>query len=189
MRPDLGPPAPRGRGLALIGYRGTGKSTVGRLLAGRLSRTFLDADLEIAARAGRSIQAIFAEWGEPTFRDWEERALAELVEAHPAAILATGGGAVLREANRRRLHEFGFVVWLTAPPAVLAGRLTADHRGLADRPALTAAGTLEEIARVLEARAPLYRGLADAVVETDGRSPVEVADAVLGHWAAWVGGQ
>jgi len=182
MRPDLAPPLPRGGGLSLIGYRGTGKSTVGRIVAGRLNRTFLDADLEIEARAGRSIPAIFSEWGEPAFRDWEERTLAELTAAHPAAVLATGGGAVLRPANRRRISEFGFVVWLTAPPWELARRLEADRRGLAARPALTSAGTLEEIAQVLAVRSPFYRGLADAVLETGAMSPAEVADAILDRW-------
>jgi shikimate kinase len=171
----------------LIGYRGTGKSTVGRILAERSGRAFLDADREIEARAGRSIRAIFAESGEPAFRDWEERTIAELTAANPGAILATGGGAVLREANRRRLREFGFIAWLTADPAELAGRLGADRPGLAERPALTSAGTLDEIAQVLAARAPLYAGLADAVIATDGRPPCEVAEAILESWPLTTG--
>ena len=170
MIKDLTRPCSRGPGLVLIGYRGTGKSTVGRILAGRLRRTFLDCDLEIEARANRSIRAIFTELGEPAFRDWEERTLAELTVASPAAVLATGGGAILREANRRRLRDFGFVAWLTAHPSVLAHRLEADRRGLAGRPALTSVGTLDEIVQVLAARSHLYAGLADAVVPTDGRS-------------------
>jgi shikimate kinase len=173
--------------LSLIGCRGTGKSTVGRIVALRLDRTFLDADLEIETRAGRSIPAIFAGWGEPIFRDWEERVLAEVTLSNPAAILATGGGAVLREANRRRIREFGFVVWLTAPPSELARRLEADRRSLDQRPALTVAGTLEELAPILEARSPLYQGLADAVIETGDKSPHDVADAILSSWppSAW----
>jgi shikimate kinase len=173
--------------LALIGYRGTGKSTVGRILAGRLNRPFLDADREIEARAGRPIPTIFTEWGEPAFRDWEERTLAELTAAHPAAVLATGGGAVLRAANRRRIAGFGFVVWLTAHPAELARRLEADGRGLAARPALTPAGTLEEIAQVLAVRSPFYRGLADVVLETGDLSPAQVADAILERWSPRAG--
>ncbi len=90
----------RGAGLALIGYRGTGKSTVGRMLADRLGRPFRDADIEIEARAGRSISSIFSECGEPAFRDWEERTLVELTLSFPDAILATGGGAILRPSNR-----------------------------------------------------------------------------------------
>jgi shikimate kinase len=172
----------QGRGLVLIGYRGTGKSTVGRILAERSGRRFADSDREIEARSGRSIRVIFAESGEPAFRDWEERTLAELIAEAPGAILATGGGAVLREANRRRLRDFGFVAWLTAEPAELARRLEADRAGLTDRPALTAAGTLDEIARVLADRTPLYRGLADAVIPTDGQNPKDVADEVLISW-------
>jgi len=180
-------PEGRGGGLVLIGYRGTGKSTVGRLLAERSSCRFVDADREIEARSGRSIRSIFAEDGEAAFRDWEERTLAELVAQARGAILATGGGAVLRESNRRRLRAFGFVAWLTGDPAELARRLEADRAGLADRPALTAAGTLDEIARVLAARTTLYRGLADAVIPTDGRDPSEVADAILGYWTISTG--
>jgi len=182
MTRDPLPQSTPDRGLALIGYRGTGKSTVGRILSDRLSRPFLDADLEIEARAGRSIRAIFADWGEPVFRDWEERTLAELTEMFPDAIVATGGGAVLREANRRRIREFGHVAWLTADPSELARRLESDRRDLGERPALTAAGTIAEIAQVLAVRRPLYQGLADTVIETGDKSPDEVATAILGCW-------
>jgi shikimate kinase len=182
MITDLTRPCSRGPGLALIGYRGTGKSTVGRILAGRLGWAFRDCDLEIEARAHRSVREIFTELGEPAFRDWEERTVAELTAGNPAAILATGGGAILREANRRRLRDFGFVVWLTAHPSVLARRLEADRLGLAGRPALTTAGTLEEIVQVLEVRTPLYTELADAVIETGEKSPDQVADSILDRW-------
>ncbi len=171
-----------GRGLVLIGCRGTGKSTVGRILADRLGRPFRDSDREIEARAGRSIGTIFAESGEPAFRDWEERTLAELSAESPGAILATGGGAVLREANRRRIHAFGFVAWLTADPDELARRLKADRAGLAGRPALTPAGTLDEIVQVLADRAPLYARLADAIIPTDGKDPRAVAETILECW-------
>jgi shikimate kinase len=171
-----------GRGLALVGYRGTGKSTVGRILAGRLSRTFLDADIEIESRAGRSIAAIFSDGGESAFRDWEERTLAELIDQFPTAVLATGGGAVLRETNRRRVRDFGFVVWLRADPAVLARRLEGDTSSAASRPALTPAGAISEIARVLEERMPIYQGVADTAIETGGRSPDQVAAAILDCW-------
>ncbi|MGP0068289.1 MAG: shikimate kinase [Isosphaeraceae bacterium] len=184
MIEDTTRPCSRGRGpgLVLIGYRGTGKSTVGRILAGRLGRIFLDCDLEIEARANRSIREIFAELGEPAFRDWEERTLAELTAGSPATVLATGGGAILRESNRRRLRDFGFVAWLTARPSVLACRLEADQRGLAERPALTSAGTLEEIVQVLRMRTPLYEGLADVAIETEEKSPDQVADSILDRW-------
>ena len=179
-------PTPRsGRGLALVGYRGTGKSTVGRLVAVRASRRFFDVDLELEARAGRSISSIFADWGEPVFRDWEAQILAELIEQFPEAVIAPGGGSVLGEANRGLIRDFGHVVWLTAPSGELARRLAADERGQSARPALTAAGAIAEIAQVLEERAPLYEGLANAVIETGGKCPEEVAQAVLESWTTW----
>jgi shikimate kinase len=184
MTRDPAPPRGRrpGRGLALIGYRGTGKSTVGRILACQSHRDFLDADLELEARAGRSVSAILTEDGEPDFRNWEERILAELIEESPTAVIATGGGAVVREANRRRLGDFGFIVWLTAEPGELACRLQSDPRGLAARPALSADGTIAEIARVLQIRKPLYQEVADVVIETGGKSPDQVAAAILECW-------
>lgn len=174
----------RGDGLALVGYRGTGKSTVGRLLADRLGRPFVDADREIEARAGRTIRAIFAEQGEPAFRDLEELVLADLAD-RGGVILAAGGGAVLRASNREALRRVGFVVRLLADPDAIARRIEADPRALGDRPALTDLGTLGEIRRVLIEREPLYREAADAEVDTDGRSPDQVADAVI---SAWMGG-
>ncbi len=173
----------RGSGLALVGYRGTGKSTVGKLLANRLERLFLDADVELERRAGRSIPSIFAEWGEPVFRDWEERTLRELVGEYPGSVLATGGGVVLRPSNRALLREFGSVVWLQAEPSELARRLAAAERRGTNRPALTPTGTLAEVEKVLEGRIPLYREVSDLVVETSGRSPVEISEAILAAWA------
>jgi shikimate kinase len=172
----------RGAGLALVGYRGTGKSTVGKILADRLHRPFLDADCEIEARAGRPIAAIFAVEGETAFRDWEEQTLRELVQHHPGVILATGGGAVVRATNRLLLQGFGLVVWLRADPPELARRLLADPRAEA-RPALTPAGTINEIASMLDARRPLYEEVADMAVDTLERSPEELADCILGLWS------
>lgn len=170
------------QGLALVGTRGTGKSTVGRILAERLVRPFLDADVELEEKLGRSIAAIFAEDGEPLFRDWEAQVLSELTTAHPGAILATGGGVVLRETNRQALRAFGFVVWLWTDPTLAAARLQADRHGLESRPALTPAGTIAELSGVLEARTPLYRAVADTVVDTGGRTAEKVADAILELW-------
>jgi shikimate kinase len=172
----------RGPGLSLVGYRGTGKTTVGKILADRLNLRFLDADLEIEARAGRSIVTIFADSGEPVFRDWEEHTLRELAEQHPEAILASGGGAVLRHSNRRLLRDFGFVVWLQAQPAELAQRLEADLRAGTERPSLTSAGTIAEIGQVLSDRAPLYQEVADVAIATHDRKPSEIAALILDLW-------
>jgi len=177
------PEIERGGGLALVGYRGTGKSTIGRLLADRLRRPFVDADDLIVERAGRTIRAIFEESGEPVFRDWEERVLGEVVASRPDAVLATGGGAILRESNRRLLRSFGLVVWLRAEPDELARRLKADSLARHGRPSLTAAGTLREIVDVLEARTPLYRAVSNIELDTQGKTPPEIAEVILNHWS------
>jgi shikimate kinase len=180
-----------GRGLALVGARGSGKTTVGQRVAARLRRAFIDLDTEIEAKIDMPIADFFATSGERLFRDQEASALAactEVMSPRPGSdrgiVLATGGGVVLRAENRRRLRAFGFVVWLTAEPEILAARLEADPRGLLSRPALTAAGTLAELAGVLHARAPLYREVADVVIDTTGRTPDDVAEAVLSAWHA-----
>jgi len=169
------------KSLVLVGYRGTGKSTVGRILAERLGLAFADADVELEAIAGRSIPAIFAEQGEAAFRDWEEKVLSDLC-TRPGTIVATGGGVVLRERNRNLIRSFGFVTWLTADPEVLAGRLRAEPGGLANRPSLTAEGTLGEIARVLKERTHLYRAVAHAIVDTNQKTPLQTAEAILDLW-------
>ena len=89
---------------------------------------------------------------------------------------------MVREANRRTIRAFGCVAWLTAEPAELARRLLADRAGLAARPALTPAGTLDEIVQVLADRAPLYARLADAIIPTDGKDPRAVAETILECW-------
>jgi shikimate kinase len=167
----------RGRGVSLVGYRGTGKSTAGRLLAARLGLTFLDADAELEHRLGRSIRSVFEEHGEAAFRDHEQAVIADLTSG-PPAVIATGGGVVLRESNRRALRRFGTVVWLRAEPSVLAARLNSAH-ALSARPALTTSGTIGEIAEVLAARLEAYRAAADLEVDTGGRTPAEVVGSIL----------
>jgi shikimate kinase len=164
----------RSGGLVLVGYRGTGKTTVGRILADRLGLPFVDADAELEARAGRPIARIFDERGEAGFRE-EEAALIEELGGRMGLVLATGGGAVLRESNRRVLRRLGTVVWLTAEPAAIVARLRDDPAG---RPALTPMGLLDEVASVLERRRALYREVADFEVATDGLTPGEIAEAV-----------
>jgi shikimate kinase len=177
--PDPAQTKRRGSGLALVGYRGTGKSTVGRIVADRLSRAFLDVDLEIETRAGQSISSIFMQAGEDSFRAWEERTLCELTRANPCAVLATGGGCILLPSNRQVLTDFGVVVWLQAEPAELARRLQEDLQAGWQRPSLTPAGTMAEIAEVLAARKALYAEVADAEIDTLGRTPGEVAEQIL----------
>jgi shikimate kinase len=170
--------------IILIGARCTGKTTVGRLLAERLGWPFADADEHLEATAGRSVAEIFASEGEAGFRLREALALEELC-ARVGYVIATGGGAVLREANRRLLQTCGFVVWLAAPPEALWARLRTDPNTTARRPNLTAAGGEDEVKALVAAREPLYREIADFVSPTDTQSPEAVAAAIL---TAWNGG-
>ena len=167
--------------ILLVGPRGSGKSTVGPALARALGWAFADADELVEAAAGRSIADVFRAEGEPGFRDRESAALAELC-AKPDHVVATGGGVVLREANRDLLNRSGFVVWLTVTPELALARMTADPTTAARRPNLTAAGGLPELRELIAAREPLYRAVADFTCDTAGRSPAEAAAAILTAW-------
>lgn len=167
----------------LIGYRGTGKSTVGRALADRLGWRFLDADTALETAAQTSITQIFATEGEPGFRD-RESAILETLSQTPTAVIATGGGVILRPANRERLHSHGFTVWLTATPETCWERMQTDPTTGQRRPNLTATGGLEEVRTLLAFREPLYRAVAHATFDTEADSPETLAAAILEAWAA-----
>lgn len=164
--------------LHLIGYRGTGKTTVARVLAERLGWEWVDADVELERQAGRTIAEIFAQGGEAEFRDWESRVLAELCRRE-RVVLGVGGGGVLREENRDVLRRSGKVVWLQALPETIERRIAQDPHTAARRPNLTAAGGLPEILRLLAVRTPIYEQMADVTVDTEGKSPAAVADEIL----------
>jgi shikimate kinase len=162
--------------LYLIGYRGCGKSSVGPVLAGLLGRSFVDADAVLEADAGRSIRDIFATEGEGGFRDREEATIAKLAAGEPA-VIATGGGAVLRAANRERMRATGFVAWLTAPADVLWARISADATTAERRPNL-AGGGFAEVVALLAAREPLYAATAHVSVDATA-SPDAVAGRIF----------
>jgi shikimate kinase len=162
----------------LVGPRCTGKTTAGRHLAALLGWDFTDADEHLEAVGGKSVAEIFAAEGEAGFREREAAALAELC-ARERCVIATGGGAVLREANRRLLAARGFVAWLTATPETLWARMRGDPTTAARRPNLTAAGGEDEVRQLLAAREPLYREVAHFAVATDALSPEAVASAIL----------
>ncbi|MDY3557928.1 shikimate kinase [Gemmata sp. JC673] len=168
--------------IVLVGYRGTGKSTVGRLLAERLGWTFFDTDDHVEAAAGKSIREIFATDGEFTFRERESESLAQLCK-RISCVIATGGGAVLRESNRELLKNSGFVAWLTARPETVLARLQSDPTTGERRPNLTAAGGEEEVRALIAFREPLYRAVASCEVATDALTPEALTDAILSAWA------
>jgi shikimate kinase len=163
--------------LFLIGPRGSGKSTVARLLARELGWDWLDADEVLEKRHGKSIRAIFAAEGEAGFRDKEAGVLEELCRLQ-RYIIATGGGVVLRENNRVQLRTVGHVVWLTADVETLWQRVQADGATAERRPPLTVGGRTE-MEEILRLREPLYRQCADLIVDTTGRVAAEIVREIL----------
>ena len=147
--------------LFLVGLPGAGKSTLGRQLARRLAKTFVDADAELERKLGVTIPTIFEIEGEASFRDREEAVLAELTTLSNI-VLATGGGAVLRPANRERLRTNGTVIYLHAMPETLRERTRRSRH----RPLLNAADPLARLAELYAQRDPLYRDVATTVIES-----------------------
>ncbi len=168
--------------LTLIGYRATGKTTLARMLAERLGWDWIDADVEIERRAGKAIARIFAEDGEPAFRDLEARVIADLCQ-RPKLVLAAGGGAVLRAESREAMREAGDVVWLKASPETIHSRMTGDATTAGRRPNLTSRGGLAEIIELLSRREAIYREAGDFEVDTDTKSPGELVEEILDRLA------
>jgi len=160
----------------LIGFRGAGKSSIAKELAGQLGWTWIDLDTVLEAKYGRSIRAIFEQEGEQGFRD-KERELLEQVAVRDAHVFATGGGIVLDPVNRDRMREAGWVVWITADTATLWQRLQSDPATGERRPPLTVGGRAE-IEALLRIREPLYQQCADIVVDTVNRLPAEIASTI-----------
>ncbi|MBU6334751.1 MAG: shikimate kinase [Chloroflexi bacterium] len=151
------------RAIALVGLSGSGKSSVARALALQLGAPLRDTDALVVAMARRSIAAIFAESGEDAFRDDEAAALAVAL-ADPPAVIATGGGIVVREGNRRQLRAAA-TVWLDAPAELLLARLRAHDEA---RPLLAGADPLARLAAQRAQRAPWYREVAAYTIDTAG---------------------
>lgn len=147
---------------------GSGKSTIGRQLARRLNRRFADSDVEIERELGCSIRSYFEQHGETAFRDVEQRVLEQLL-GEPNQVLATGGGAVLREANRTQLAARASVVYLRTTPEELFRRLRHDTH----RPLLQVRDPLRRLRELFQERDPLYRATAHFVIET-GRPTVKM---------------
>lgn len=160
--------------ITLIGYRGSGKSSVARLLAASLNLAWIDSDDVIEERAGRSIRDIFARDGEAEFRRMEQAVIEELT-SRSSLIIAAGGGAILREDNRACMKAAGPVVWLQASVGRLAERILQDETTDDRRPSLTGQTVSDEIEAVLMSRLPQYQDAATLTVDTDGLSLEQIA--------------
>lgn len=147
--------------IALIGFMGTGKTTVGKLLAEKLGKGFIEVDELVAKRAGKPIPRIFKEDGEPRFRELEIELTKEAAEMKNK-VISCGGGVVLNKINIDRLEENAIVILLTASSEVILKRTSDDN----ERPLLNSSSRLERIEELLEFREPFYKSAADLVIDT-----------------------
>ena len=158
------------RHIILIGFMGSGKSTMGKLIANKLGYSFVDTDHYIEKKEGRSISDIFADDGEEYFRNTETEVLKELMQSEEKKVLALGGGTPLREENRAILKEAGYVIFLKITPDEAYKRLKDDT----DRPLLQVSNPKEKIAELLAFRNPIYEAAADYVLLEDNKSLEDV---------------
>ncbi|MBV8813021.1 MAG: shikimate kinase [Verrucomicrobia bacterium] len=163
-----------GQNLVLIGFMGSGKSSVGRELAKRWSFRFVDTDSIIRRRYELSIPDLFSKYGEPFFREAEYQTLVRL-QGTQRAIIATGGGIVIQPRNIPLLKDLGRVVWLCASQDAILRRIGKSTH----RPMLNQADPEESISRLLSERIPLYQQLADLQIETSGLTHADVADRII----------
>ncbi len=165
--------------LVLVGMMGSGKTTVGRLVASRLGVPFADTDEEIETSTGLSVKDVFSSLGEPAFRRSESDVLSRLLAPGGPVVIAAGGGAVLDEGNRTRMRREATVVWLRAEVRTLTDRVGTGE----GRPLLAGASS-DRLAEITGLRTELYESVAHFVVDTDARSPEAVADAVVAAFVA-----
>jgi shikimate kinase len=164
--------------LVLIGYRATGKTSVGARLAQELHCPFVDLDQVLVREAGRSVADIVAQDGWDEFRRLEKELVARYRDTR-GQVLATGGGVILDPNNVAALRKNGILIWLTAEPAAIQARLAQDQPRDLNRPSLTGADTVQEVTAVLAERAPLYQAAAQMSVDTTHRSVSQVVKLVL----------
>ena len=169
------------RHLYLAGFRGTGKSTLARRLSQRLELPWVDLDAQIQLSAGQTIDQIFSSAGEPGFRDLEEATLSD-VSAQSQQIIALGGGAILREANRLVIARTGLCVRLLASAEAIHQRIQTDEASSTQRPPLTDLSALDEVRKLLEVRRPLYEQVSQYDVDTEQHSLDELTELVATWW-------
>jgi len=167
------------RHIYLIGYRGSGKTSAGKVLARLLGWPVLDSDDGIETVAGRTIREIFETDGENCFRDLETKAIQSLSISSNPHVISLGGGAILRKENVETIRQSGRMVWLKASASNLYARIHGDGATADRRPALTNLAGLDEIHKILAARSPIYESVAAYSVETDGRSTQEIAEEIF----------
>lgn len=170
------------RSVVLVGMMGAGKSTIGRRLSARLHLPFLDADTEIEAAAGMSIPDIFETHGEPHFRDGEARVIARLLDGGPA-VIATGGGAFMREETRGRIRDKAVSIWLKADADIIMKRV----KRRADRPLLQTVDPAATVGRLIEEREPVYRR-ADLTIWSRDVPHEKIVDECLDALHGWLCG-
>jgi len=164
--------------VVFIGFRATGKTTVGKMVAQFLRRKFVDTDVLIEERAGQSIAEIVKEEGWPGFRQREKETIKELTQEHDL-VIAVGGGAVLDEENVRYLKQNGILIWLKASPETICNRLNQDKKTDSQRPSLTGKEVTAEIEEVLKQRLPIYQKVADIEIDTEKYSLEEIVKLVI----------
>jgi shikimate kinase len=164
--------------IVLIGYRCSGKTTVGRILAERTGKDFRDTDRMVEETTGSSIEDLVSTGGWKPFRALEKQAV-QAVSAQDNQVIAVGGGAVLDEESVRNLVKGAFVVWLDGAPAVLRGRLERERRLGKIRPSLTGEDPLTEIRQVLKTRRPIYEKVSALRVDTSALGPLETARVII----------
>ena len=164
--------------IILIGFRGTGKTTVGKILAQRLGKEFIDADEYLEQKEGKTIKEIFERGGEKLFREIEAQVIAELCLLNDR-IIATGGGVILREENVKRLKKNGIVILLDADVATIYKRISGDAQTQVRRPNLTNLDRCQEIEYLLAYRRPLYDKIADFVLDTTNISTNDAANKII----------
>jgi len=164
-----------------MGYRGSGKSTIGRLLAERLARPLVDLDREIERDSQRSIREIFEQSGEPFFRQLETKVLTRYPR-DANQVIALGGGVPIAPVNRTWMKQHGKTVWLTAPPSILWERIQRDEATPDQRPALTDFDGFTEVKRVLAERAGIYEECADYTIDVATLLPEQIASDITQWW-------
>lgn len=167
----------------LIGYRGSGKTTVGKHLARRLGWPAIDSDDLIEHAAGATIREIFASEGEAGFRNREAQIVEQLARqaSQQPRVVSLGGGAILRQSNRIALSSSGTCIWLTASPEKLIERMQADATTGERRPALSQLSNYDEVVAILTAREPLYRATAQKIVNTEDTTVEAICDEIV-NW-------